>query len=812
MARDVAVAHPARGLIRRVPGWWLAELIALASGCLHEASQTCRDGSLCPVGLVCVDTANTTAGSRICAAGPCGNGRLDPGEACDDGNHDDGDGCSADCHVLEGGLRVSPPSVTVDATEGDPLPAAIEVTAQFAYVGDSLLVGYAPGVVQPTWLSITSGPSTATTAAFELHIGDTAPPGERATSVRLTIRHASSTGLETFDLPVRYRVAPSDLAVHATPDSAAFIVAEGDIALPSRQVSVDFNGDGVAPIAAPSWLTVTGSPAPVNPASFTLAVNDGSFAAGTMLSGDVVFATPRGSLQRRASVHIDYRVVAPEALAIAAAPASLTFTAVTGAAAPPPQSVDLTFTGASVVLVSAPPWLTVSAPASPASPATYTASVNTTGFAGGTTQSGELVFGTARDGVEETLAIPVAYDVRFAPEIQFVGPYLGLAGRGGTLYVRGRGLDTGHPVTIRIGDTTYDPVTPDNDTVVTLSYPALPEGRYPVTLVDPPGIVSTSPELVIVTPPRFTYQAIASAGPRTRIVYDAERQAIYGVNPYDQQIDHFVYESGSWAARPPLIIPRVTDAAMATDGRALIVLDRVTINDMSLTDGRFVAVPRAAFPPSPSDCELFSQATVANDGEVLVHTRISDAVPEYWSCTAYFYNMLDHSLRSIESFDGGLSGATGDGSRIYAGGETGGEYRVYDMLTATGSVSDNTGGAFRPVSASREGSRVLVGNSVFDRSLHWFGDLPFHSQDAVLVSQDARRAYGYFDDDAGGHIEVYDLTVDIESGGVYPMINAITTADKANRFPHHTIRMIGSPDDSTLFIIGETMLLVVPVP
>jgi len=816
-------------------------LIAVHAACLHEASQTCRDGSVCPVGLQCVDTASTTPLGQICAAGPCGNGRLDPGEACDDGNnrsgdgcpadctrpcgdgvqdptevcddgnHDDGDGCSADCQVLEGGFRVAPSSITLDATEGDPLPAAIEVTAQLAYVGDSVVVGYAPGIAQPTWLSIASGPTTGTTAAFELHIGDTSTPGERATSVRLTVRHARSTGLETFDLPVRYRVAATDLAVHASPDSAAFLAAEGDVVLPSRSVLVTFNGDDVAPIAVPSWLTVIGPPAPASPAAFTVAVKDASFAPGTVLSGDVVFATTRRLLQRTARVRVDYRVVAPEELAIAAAPSALTFTAVTGAATPPPQAIELAFTGASVELVSAPPWLTVSAPQLPGRPARFTASVNTTGFAGGT-QLGELVFGTTRDGVQQTTTVPVEYDVRFAPEIQFVGPYLGIAGRAGTLYVRGHGLDTGHPVTLRIGDHTYDPVTPDNDTVVTLSYPALPVGRYPVTLIDPPGIVSTSPELVIVAPPRFTYQAIAAAGVRSRIVYDAERQALYAVNWLDQQIEHFAYDGGSWAVRAPHIVPELTDIAMTPDGRALVVLDRRTINDMSLTDGQFAAVARAGFPPSPTDCDFFSEATPANDGQIFVHTRIDGTSESVWPCLAYFYNVLDHSLHGIEIFHGGRGGASGDGSRIYAGSEGGGEYRVYDALTATLSSSTTTGGGFGSVSASRDGSRVLVGGSVFDHALSYLGDLPYVWRDAVLMSQDARRAYGYFDDDDGGHLEVYDLTAAIEPGGVYPLLTTITTADRANRFAHHTVRMIGSPDDSTVFIIGETQLLVVPVP
>src|SRR5258707_11598859 len=70
---------------------------AFLAGCLHEASTTCGNGGVCPPGLLCVDTGKTTTDGRICAAGTCGNARLDPGEVCDDGNNRSGDGCPADC-------------------------------------------------------------------------------------------------------------------------------------------------------------------------------------------------------------------------------------------------------------------------------------------------------------------------------------------------------------------------------------------------------------------------------------------------------------------------------------------------------------------------------------------------------------------------------------------------------------------------------------------------------------------------------------------------------------------------------------------
>jgi len=207
-------------------------VVSFPAGCLQAESEVCGNGGVCPPGLRCANTGdskicillscgngtldpgeacddgNTRSGDGCPAdcTPPCGDGVLDPGEACDDGNTLDGDGCSADCRTLDSIFSVSPPMVQFTATEGKTLPEGITVTVHLSYRGDAVLVGYAPGVPQPTWLSFATGPSTENTADFALHVLDTSVVGQRSTSMRFVISHLNSTGLDTFDLPIAYNV------------------------------------------------------------------------------------------------------------------------------------------------------------------------------------------------------------------------------------------------------------------------------------------------------------------------------------------------------------------------------------------------------------------------------------------------------------------------------------------------------------------------------------------------------------------------------------------------------------------------------
>lgn len=56
--------------------------------CGEPEAGECQAGARCE-NCVCV----------IPPPNPCGNSKIDPGEACDDGNQKEGDGCNAQCQV-----------------------------------------------------------------------------------------------------------------------------------------------------------------------------------------------------------------------------------------------------------------------------------------------------------------------------------------------------------------------------------------------------------------------------------------------------------------------------------------------------------------------------------------------------------------------------------------------------------------------------------------------------------------------------------------------------------------------------------------
>jgi len=817
---------------------WLAALwLIAAAGCLHEASETCGNGGVCPPGLHCVDSGSPVGDGRICVAGTCGNGRLDPGETCDDGNNrsgdgcpadctrpcgdgvldpgevcDDGnntddDGCSADCLSLDGISLVTPASVVFQAVEGDRLPAAITVTVRLPLRGDTVAVGDPPGAPRPSWLAIASVPAGDADAAFELRVLDT-QPGERSARVRLTIRHRDGGAADTFDLPIVYRVAASDLAVRAMPVALSFTATEGNPGVASQPLDVTFNGDAVALVSAPSWLTVTGPAAPGSPASFTVAIDDPSPVAFTMRAGDLVFTATRGPIERSTSVHVEYQVLPRGALAISVMPRQLGFAAVTGAAVPPPQTVSVTFTGDGIDIISAPSWLTVTVPSPPISPAAVAVSVNTTSFAGGTRQQGTLVLGTTHDGGHEVTTVHVDYDVHYTPELLYVAPYVGFAGRSGTLHVHGRGLATGAPVTIQIGDQTFGPVTPDNDTLVTLSVPALPVGRYPVTLIDPPVVSPRDPELVIVAAPAFAYQAIDAHGTRKRLLYDAERQMLYSGSWSDQRIERFSYAGGTWTKQPEIAVAALADIAMAPDGRSLIVVKEGEIDEMSLSDGQYFPVERAPFPNTSAPCNFFSHFEAASNGKLVLFSAVHGS----GICPAYFYDLVTSAMVRGEGFYLPAAGVSRDGSRIYAHGDFSSDpFMVYDALSGTTADSFTDVSAPYAFSIDGDGSRMILDDrQVYNGAFRNTGNVPYQGPFATRISHDGSRAFIY-PFTGRPRIEIYDLNGPLQSGAMYPLIATIPVPDAANGANEYEMAMTSTPDDAVLFVSGASKLLVIPI-
>jgi hypothetical protein len=189
------------------------------------------------------------------------------------------------------------------------------------------------------------------------------------------------------------------------------------------------------------------------------------------------------------------------------------------------------------------------------------------------------------------------------------------------------------------------------------------------------------------------------------------------------------------------------------------------------------------------------------------------------STSPYVYDLLDHSLFESSGFGDRLAAASGDGSRIYACGDSSNVMQIFNSLTSTWSSSVVVGCNIDAISVSGNASRVILPNrlntppglKVYGRSLTLLGGLPVRG--VVLASWDSSRAFVFLEDTAGPRLEVYNLDVPRHTGGDYPLLKTVPVADSPNTPSgfHPPVVMTASRDDSVVFISGDARLLVVPV-
>ncbi|WP_437673939.1 hypothetical protein [Sorangium sp. So ce131] len=507
-------------------------------------------------------------------------------------------------------------------------------------------------------------------------------------------------------------------------------------------------------------------------------------------------------------------------LAISAVPAALRFVAMARGAAPPVQTVEATFNGAQVSVAEAPPWLTVTPPSDPAvSPARFGVAVAGTEFPAGTELSGDVVFRTSRPGssLERSFGVHVDYAVVepfVLPHVRFVAPYIGTAGRPGRLIARGVNFNApGTTLTVVLGTTEIGPLVPESDTQLTFNYPALPEGRYPVSIKNPAEITSTDAELVVLAPTEMRYQALSAPSPRRRLVYDAERQTLYAVNRLDQQIERYRFAEGTWTVEAPYTLPELTDLDLATNGRSLIATTKDAVNDIPLGVSPFRATARAGL-PDPHCGAYLDQVHASNDGHLLI-------MSQYAMCSgfspAYLYDMLASSPRTslsgAGSFFMGLAGASADGSRIYVGGNglsPPENVQIFNSLTNTFSYGPPAH-SLVAVSVSGDASRVILQRYiVYSRALSLTGNLP---GGVALASRDSSRAFAYRDNGGRPRLVVYDLNAEVTGDAQYPELSTIDLPDSpiSPEGRRDAISMAATPDDRVVFVSGDRKLLVVPV-
>ena len=392
------------------------------------------------------------------------------------------------------------------------------------------------------------------------------------------------------------------------------------------------------------------------------------------------------------------------------------------------------------------------------------------------------------------------------PRVRFVAPYIALANHPTTLIVRGKNLDASGPlVKLNIGATQAGPVAADSDTQVTVQVPALPAGRYPVSVE---GSNCSEAELVVLAPPALGYHAISTAGRRERLLWDAERQTIYAVNRTDQRIERYRYSAPDWTTLAPFAVPDLTDIALAPNGRSLLVSSPGALSEVQLDEEPLVAVLRAVN-PDPSTA-AFDTLNMTNDGSVFVVTS------SHYSGfgVSYLYDMNDGSLaRNVDGdLSSGFAGVSADGSRVYAGSNAVSPAQPVKIFDAFSHDIVEAAPAYdlRSVSASSNASRVILQDvDVYTRDLSLLGHLPPNA--GALASFDSSRAFVFGESGAGAQLVVHDLNAPLGVGDVYPLVKEIDVPDSFSVASGARIAFTGTPDDSVVFVSGDNNILVVPV-
>lgn len=553
-----------------------------------------------------------------------------------------------------------------------------------------------------------------------------------------------------------------------------------------------------------------------------LAVNGGTTASGTSLpasvSVSIIAPEPQGTYSAFIQISgsgnglllpVTYTVSPP----VAPSPASLSYTV-----GDTPQPSDLVrqiaptaFPGVTWTATSNVPWLAFS-PASGGSADSLSVSL---------VRSGIDALNNGKYNATVTLtpsfgsAAKVSVSLTVArTQINYVAPYVALAGTQEEVIIRGDNLDQVTVASVSFGATAAAAFSVISATEIHATHPALSAGTYPIQVGANSGTIRTlGTTLVVVNAPSYASAAIAypntTAKQPLAVVYDAERQAlvvgvVYGLPGQSGEMFSFPFSGSAWGPPASVLIDHFRDFTLSIDGKQLLAA-----TDFSLQHIDAAALSLGANIPFGISPLFATGVAVANDGNALLSVR--DAEFPNGVMPVYLYSVRDAQFLGLVNGPAseGLAvptqpGASADGSLILIGaGSPLGEFLGGQYNAAAGSFpSANlfSPNGFRPM-LDRRATRILLdGSAILNSNFAGLGGLSTLST-GVTLSPDGTRAYQYV---SGTAAHAYDLT----TAGFPEIGTGITLPSAPGANPVMTI----SPDGGTLFIAGSDGIVVVPVP
>ncbi|HMH17291.1 MAG TPA: IPT/TIG domain-containing protein, partial [Burkholderiales bacterium] len=432
------------------------------------------------------------------------------------------------------------------------------------------------------------------------------------------------------------------------------------------------------------------------------------------------------------------------------------------------------------------------------------------------------------------------YTVGSSVQADAVAPYIGTTGKTGDVIIRGQGFAPA--TTVSFNGTPATTSSFLSDTEIHASYPAtLIAGNNAVQLNN--GAIPFTESLKIVDAPAYASTTLNYPSPPQQVrglVYDAERKALLvGVSFADastNQILRYAFASGAWPSTPTsATLANLRDLALSLNGSKLLA-----ISDAAMAEADPVTLGVSASRAKPTatvEPEYLKSVVVANDGNAVITTGFgggsgSTRLYLYSASQSAFSTPTQAGLNATKFFFYAVAGASADGAIVTIM-ESGlsSPQPVYRYTASTGilaatsfSIQHNNPDLNQNINApafDRAGSRMAVAQvvgigspfGIYDASFALLGLLPSTTA-AYAVSPDGTRAYTV-EIASPCQVRAFDL---LSTPGGFNALTEIVTgfpitpvACPDNAAPHN-IKMLVNPAGDTLFIAGNLLIAVVPLP
>lgn len=429
--------------------------------------------------------------------------------------------------------------------------------------------------------------------------------------------------------------------------------------------------------------------------------------------------------------------------------------------------------------------------------------------------------------------VNINYTVTGDPTVHHVAPYVGKPGVTREVSIRGVGFSLLESPAVKFGIADALSMQVINDTEIKASYPALAAGEYTVSVLNNGSPIVSETRLVLVDEPDFPYTFIPRDSIKTKIVYDAQRQALLVLTPHTDTIERYAYSSGTWDITVSGTINDIQDFEPTPDGRYLLVTSTYLHQDndgIQLFDPVTLQHIRMATYPSWIDpSQHFRDIGIANNGRALLDPTGGIGIE------SYLFNYRTDMFLGLRADNNALVfGTSGDGRYVIAqniaGSTQAGPDLIYDSRTGQ-ILSENifedgdSGIGVRGMAVDYNGDTLAIDEAgnvhVYQSSVKTGTVMPFLDGSHIErygfgLSADGSRLYlvDRISDDTNSldKLSIFDLNSPDGTGGFEQITGSPLSIPNQLGGDRIAPLIAVSPEQKTLFIAAEFGVLIYPIP